>query len=59
MAKYVFENKQEIIICNLCPIMSTDSDGAKGCQLLNDYITVNTSKAIDQRCPLKRVEEEV
>ena len=59
MTKYVFESKQEIIICRACPMSSTDPEGAEGCQLLNDYITVNGFKAKDPRCPLTKLEESV
>lgn len=57
MVKYVFESKQEITICRACPMTPTDPEGAEGCQLLNDYITVNGFKFIDPRCPLTKLEE--
>lgn len=58
MIKYTFEWENEITNCKACPMTSTDTEGAEGCQLLNDYISVNGFKAIDPKCPLKKLEQD-
>lgn len=55
--KYSFDLENEIKRCVDCPFCTTDDYKADGCNLMNDYLDIDTSKKIDDRCLLIKCEE--